>query len=68
MNNNWVKIYSSTQQHLVEIAKGVLKENGIDSVILNKKDSAYNMWGDLELYASQQDALEALSIIKQHDL
>lgn len=68
MKNNWVKIYSSSQQHLVEIAKGVLKENGIDSVILNKKDSAYNMWGELELYTSEKDALEAASIIKQHDL
>ena len=68
MNNNWIKIYSSSQQYLVEIAKGVLQENGIESVILNKKDSAYNMWGEVELYANPQTAQEAMSIIKQHDL
>ncbi len=68
MNSNWVKIYSSSQAHLAEIAKGVLKENGIDSVVLNKKDSAYNMWGEVELYASDKNAVEAMSIIKQHDL
>ena len=68
MNSNWVKIYSTSQAHLAEIAKGVLKENGIDSVVLNKKDSAYNMWGEVELYASEKNAREAMSIIKQHDL
>lgn len=68
MNSSWVKIYSSSQAHLAEIAKGVLKENGIDSVVLNKKDSAYNMWGEVELYTSEQNAKAAMSIIKQHDL
>ncbi|MEZ4887445.1 MAG: DUF2007 domain-containing protein [Chitinophagales bacterium] len=68
MDNTWVKIYSTPQHHLAEIAKGVLKENDIDSVILNKKDSAYNMWGEVELYTSEKQAVEAMSIIKQHDL
>ncbi|MFK7904801.1 MAG: DUF2007 domain-containing protein [Chitinophagales bacterium] len=68
MNSSWVKIYSTSQAHLAEIAKGVLKESGIDSVVLNKKDSAYNMWGEVELYASEKNAREAMSIIKQHDL
>ena len=68
MDSNWIKIYSTTQQHLVEIAKGVLKENGIESVILNKKDSAYTMIGEIELYANPEQALEAMSILKSFDL
>lgn len=62
--SQWVKIYSSELLYKVEIAKSVLEENGILSVILNKQDSAYGMFGMIELYVNSEFALKAVNVIK----
>lgn len=61
-NNNWVKVFSSSKAYLVEITHGVLEEEGIESVIINKIDSAYQ-FGESELFVKNEDALIAMQII-----
>ena len=63
-NNNWVKVFSSSKEYLVEITKGVLEEEGIECVIINKIDSAY-LFGESELFVKNEDALIALQIISK---
>ena len=46
----------------VEITKAILKEFDIESVIVNKKDSAY-LFGEFELYVNAADVLQAKQII-----
>ena len=41
MNKDWIKIYSTGVAYKAEILKGLLTENNIDAVIINKKDSSY---------------------------
>lgn len=62
MGENWVLIYSSTYSHEIEIFKAVLKDNNIDSVIINKQDSSY-LFGNFELYVKNNDVLPAKNII-----
>lgn len=62
--NNWVKVFSSSKAYLVEITHGVLEEEGIESVIINKIDSAY-LFGESELFVRDEDALKALQIISK---
>jgi len=62
MNDNWVKIFSSTEHYKVEIYKGLLDENDIKSIIINKQDSSYH-FGELELYVNVADAFRAKQII-----
>ena len=62
MSENWQKIYSNTYIHRIEIARAVLKEYDIDSVVVNKKDSAY-LFGEFELYVNADDVLQAKQII-----
>ena len=63
-HNNWVKVFSSSKAYLVEITHGVLEEEGIESVIINKIDSVY-LFGESELLVKDEDALMALQIISK---
>lgn len=70
MEKNWIKIFSSTNYYQAEIVKQMLIENQIDTVLLNKQDSVYCTFGDIEVYIHQQDfsnAIEAM-ILNQINL
>ena len=63
-NDNWVKVYSATQVYLAEITKSVLEDEGIDAVVVNKKDSSY-LFGECEVYVRKENALNALNLISK---
>ena len=62
---DWVKIFSSTIPNQAEIIKGMLLENEIESVILNKQDSSYLSFGDIEMYVHPDDVASANQLIEQ---
>lgn len=66
-HQNWQMVYSSQHDHKVEIVHAVLKDMEIESVIVNKKDSAY-LFGEIELYVQPDDVLKAKRIIKMESL
>lgn len=66
MDSNWTKIYSSSQSHLIEILKGLLQENDIEAVAINKKDSSY-LFGEIELYVPAHKSMKARQIISKHN-
>ncbi len=67
MKDNWEKVYSSSFEHKVGIVKAVLKDNDIEAVVLNKKDSFY-LIGEIELHVKAEDVIKALSIIDKEEL
>ncbi|MBN1338272.1 MAG: DUF2007 domain-containing protein [Bacteroidales bacterium] len=66
MDSNWTKVYSSPQGYLIEIVKGLLAENDIEAVSINKKDSSY-LFGEIELYVPSQHSLKARQILSKHN-
>lgn len=60
---DWQKVYSTEQAYRAGIVKAVLEDNGMQPVIINKKDSSYNI-GSLEVHVSAEDVLGALKIIE----
>jgi len=66
MDKEWVKIYSTDVNYKAELLKGLLFENGIEAVIINKKDSSY-LFGELELYVSSDDVIKAKHVITTQD-
>lgn len=66
--HGWRKIYTTTQSPKAEIVKGVLENEGIQTVILDKKDSSYHTFGEIELYVVPEQAEEAEEIILNRDL
>ncbi len=67
MEPQWQKIYSSSYEHKVEIVQAVLNDLGIESVIVNKKDSAY-LFGEVELYVQGENVIKAKQIINREKL
>ncbi|MEQ8925683.1 MAG: DUF2007 domain-containing protein [Fulvivirga sp.] len=63
----WQKVFSTEMSYRAEIVKDVLEDFGIQSVILNKKDSSYNNFGALEVHVLPEDVLRSKQII-QNDI
>ncbi len=67
MENDWVKIYSSTHAYRVQILQAHLEEQGIVSVIMDKQDSVYKL-GEEELFVRQEDEQAAQKILSEIEL
>lgn len=69
MNEQWVKVYSTTQHHQIEIARAILEENHINSSFINKMSTSYgNLIGEIELYVKADDETLASFILKNIQL
>jgi hypothetical protein len=64
MEKDWLLVYETDQMYQAEIAKQVLSENDIESIIINKKDSSYLAFGNLELYVFEENYENALGLLK----
>lgn len=67
MEENWQKIYGSSFEHKVKIVQALLEDAGIQSIVVNKKDSAY-LFGEIELYVQPEQVLWAKQIINKESL
>lgn len=55
---DWVLIYQTGQAWEAEMQRGLLEDNGIECVLINKQDSAY-LFGEVELYVKTDNAIQA---------
>ncbi len=62
--SKWSKVYESKKPYRAEIVKDVLEQNGIQTIIMDRKDSAYNIFGQLEVHVGVEEVLNALKIIE----
>jgi len=67
MNNDWFKIFSSTELIQVEIIKNFLLSKNIPAVIMNNQDSSYLMFGTIDLYINIKNKNEAINLLKKSD-
>ena len=67
MNNDWFKIFSSTELVQVEIIKNFLLSKNIPAVIMNNQDSSYLMFGTIDLYINLKNKNEAINLLKNSD-
>ncbi len=59
----WQKVFTSDLPYRAEIVKAVLEENDLSPVLINKKDTLYQI-GHYEVHVVQEDVLKAIKIIK----
>ena len=64
MNNDWVKVYSTTDTFKAEIIKQMLLSNDIEAVLMNQKDSSYH-FGNIEIYTKKENLPKAEKIISE---
>lgn len=65
MENNWIKIFESSNPIEAKIVCDMLNANDIIAVELNKRDSSYTFFGRSEVYCRPEDVISAKSLINQ---
>lgn len=68
MERDWIKIYTSSSLHKALIVEAVLKDHEIDVVQLNKQDSSYLNFGEIELYIHPSSFDRAIELIIKNEL
>jgi hypothetical protein len=68
MKEDWVMIYASAELYKAKIVEDILKQNGIESHILDKGDSAIPSIGEVKLYTPADKAAQAMEILKKEVL
>jgi hypothetical protein len=68
MEKGWVKIYTCSDSFKAAIIQSMLKENSIEVIEINKKDSSYLNFGEVELYIHPSQFDEAIELIIQQEL
>jgi len=67
MDDNWKIVFTASKMYEIQIIKGLLSENDIESVDISKKDSAF-LFGRIELYVHANDVLRAKQLISKSNL
>ncbi len=65
MEKNWKVAFNTTEPYLAEIAQQVLRDNDINSVIMNKKDSSYTVIGYIEVLVEEKNHSAAEELLKE---
>lgn len=66
MEKGWICIYTSQKLQDAEMIKGLLVFNEINSVVVNKQNSAY-MFGEFEVYVNRNDVMKAKYVLEQNN-
>lgn len=61
---NWTCVYTTNQVYKAEAVKNLLAEENIEAVVVDKKDSASLVFGEVELYVQPEDENMAVELIK----
>ena len=67
MEKDWVQVYSTDKMFQAEILKQVLSDHEIEAVIINKMDSSYKSFGEIEIYVKNVHVIRAKMLAKQFD-
>ena len=67
MNEDWNKVYTSTDFFKSELVRQHLIENGIEAVILNKQGYPYQI-GYVEEYVKPDQIQQAMDLIAESDV
>lgn len=62
---SWEKIFSTRVFAEASIIEGLLADNDVPVQLLNKQDSSYPMFGDIQLYVQHDMVLFARELIDQ---
>ena len=66
MNDTWESIYTTPLPHRAELAKALLHEHDIPSVVVNRQSSSYPTigFGKVEVHVLAKDAVLAKVILE----
>ena len=66
----WEKVFGTNAEYQAVILKALLEEENIVSIVVNKQDSSYLSFGEIEVYVKSEDVLKAKQLatkLSQHE-
>jgi len=63
--NNWQKVFETENNIRASMVRDLLKEKDLNPIIVNKKDSSLNNFGQIEILVPPEDVLRALKLINE---
>lgn len=63
MEKDWVLVFETNEEYQAEIAREILENDGIDGVIINKKDLSSLAFGPIELYVHKDYAEKSIELL-----
>ena len=67
MEKGWVIAYTTNQAYQAEIFTEVLRDHGIRGQVINKMDSTYRTFGEIEVYVQDSHILKAKLLAKEFE-
>lgn len=65
MEKGWKKIFFTAHEYKANMAKDILENAGLKVVVMNQHDSAYQVFGDFEIYVDENDEEKAVELLKE---
>ncbi|MFC2087092.1 putative signal transducing protein [Bacteroidota bacterium] len=65
MEKDWSLLYTTDKIYESEMLKDFLLSKNIKSIAINKQDSSYKSFGEVEIYVSNRDLNDAKKFLKQ---
>ena len=67
MEKGWIIAYTTRQAYQAEIFKQVLSDHEIQAQIINKMDSTYQSFGEIEVYVHHTQFLKAKMLVEEFE-
>ena len=67
MEEQWVQVYSTSQLYQAEMLKALLTEENIPAIEINKQDSSYLSFGDIQIHVPATDIIKAKQIVNRFE-
>jgi len=64
-DSHWEVVFSTDHLYKAEIIRGMLEEEGIQAVVVNKQDSSYIAFGEIDLLVPREEVLNAKQIMER---
>jgi hypothetical protein len=65
MEKGWKEVFLTSLEYQAEMAKSILEENGIKVVVMDQKDTAYQMFGEYIIYVEEHFESKANELLKE---
>ncbi len=65
MEKGWKEAFLTVHEYKATMAKDLLENAGIKTVILNQHDTAYQSFGNLVVYVPEADLNKAMDLLKE---
>ncbi len=67
MEENLREVFTASKMYKIEMIQQFLTEKGIESFVLNQKDSEF-LVGEIRLYVDEKDEAKAKEIVTVHEI